>query len=138
VTGPVIAIDPGTKRIGVAVSDADRRIALPLEVIDAARSPIERIAQLVEERGATEVIVGLPKSLDSQERDSAAAARKFARALEGHIHVPITLVDERLTSVQANRALDDSRLGSKKRRGVVDQVAATFLLQSYLDSKQVS
>ena len=136
--GPIIAIDPGSKRIGIAVSDAGRTMALPLEVIDVDDSPIEHIAQLIEDRGAVEVIVGLPKSMDSRERASALAARKFAVLLEGRVDVPVTLVDERLTSVQANRALDDSRMGSKKRKGIVDQVAATFLLQSYLDSKRVT
>ncbi|MCA1838826.1 MAG: Holliday junction resolvase RuvX [Actinomycetota bacterium] len=134
----VLAIDPGSKRIGIAVSDPSGSMAIPIGTVEAGPSAVAAIEDLVKQKSAVEVIVGLPLHLNSKEGDSAKAARRLAESLERTLDVPVTMVDERLTTVQASRALSAAEVGSKKKRQVVDQVAATFLLQGYLDSRRRS
>lgn len=136
-SGVVVAIDPGTVRIGIAVSDDRRTLALPYEVLDAKDPAIfDRIGQIVTDKQASEVVVGLPRNLDSSEGPAAKAARAFAVDLASRLQVPVELYDERLTTVSADRSLAQSGLSGKRRRPVVDSVAAAHLLQGYLDSKK--
>ncbi|HEY8202952.1 MAG TPA: Holliday junction resolvase RuvX, partial [Actinomycetota bacterium] len=136
VPGPLLGIDPGTRRIGVAVSDAGGTIALPLEVVQRGKDDawVRRIAELAEERGVAGVVVGLPVRMDGSEGPEAAEARRLAGILEQRLGVPAVLVDERFTSVAANRAMASADVDSRRRRPVVDKVAAAILLQSHLDA----
>lgn len=131
----VLGIDPGSRRLGVAVSDPAGLVALPLEVVSReGGQDLARIVELVRERKVTEIVVGLPKLLDGTEGTAAGEARAFASDLRKIVDLPVNFVDERLTTVQANRSLDEGEVPSRRRRKVVDKVAAAVLLQSYLDS----
>lgn len=135
--GRVLGIDLGERRIGVAVSDAARRVATPLVVVERTRDAARHrraVAELVAEWEATLVVVGLPVSLDGTEGPAAAAAREEMAALADCVGVPVTPYDERLTTVTAHRDLSRSGLGGRQRRDVVDMVAASVLLQAWLDA----
>lgn len=132
--GAVLGLDPGTRRIGVAVSDPDRKLALPLAVIERSGDWLDRLMALVEEWRPAEVVVGLPRRLDGTEGPAARDARDFAAGLSARLRVPIHLVDERMTTVAADRALAGAGASSRRRRKIVDRSAAAILLQSYLDA----
>jgi putative Holliday junction resolvase len=136
--GPLLGIDPGTRRIGVAVSDAGGTIALPLEVVERGKDDtwLRRIAELAGERGVVGLVVGLPVRMDGTDGPEAAEARKLAGVLERKLGVPAVLADERFTSVAANRAMASADVDSRRRRPVVDKVAAAILLQSHLDARR--
>jgi putative pre-16S rRNA nuclease len=133
---PLLGIDPGTRRIGVAVSDAGGTIALPLEVVERGRDDgwLRRVAELAVERGVAGIVVGLPVRMDGTEGPEAAEARRLAGMLEERLGLPAVLVDERFTSVAANRAMAAADVDSRRRRPVVDKVAAALILQSHLDA----
>lgn len=131
--GPWLAVDPGQVRIGVAVSDAQGKVAVPVGTIAAGADAVAQIAAMVSERQAVAVVVGHPRSLSGAEGKAAQGARAFAVTLAGALSVPVRLVDERLTTVSATNELRASGHNSKQRRRLVDQVAATVLLQSVLD-----
>jgi len=128
-----MGIDPGEVRFGLAVSDGGGVLAVPLGTVHAGRDALGAIAKQVTDSGAELVVVGLPRSMDGSESHAATKARVFAASLAGAVSVPVRLVDERLTTVSASRAL--SRVGrtSKQQREVIDQAAAVELLQSALD-----
>lgn len=134
----VVGIDLGTRRIGVAVSDSGGLLATPYEVIERSgdgAADRERIAEVVRDVGAGTVVVGLPLSLDGSAGPAAVAATAEADALRRVLAVPVECHDERLSTVSAHRSLAASGVKAKARRGVVDQVAAAVLLQSWLDSR---
>lgn len=133
--GVVLAVDVGTVRVGVAASDPDRLLASPVET--AAAPGLARVAELVAERAAVVVVVGLPTSLSGRsESASADMARDYAAQLAPLVApVPVELVDERLTTVTATAALRASGKKGKAARAVVDQAAAVALLQGYLDRR---
>jgi putative Holliday junction resolvase len=133
----VLAIDPGSKRVGVAISDPGGTFALPLVVVDRSGddSYVERLAELAASRGVDEVIVGLPLRLSGAQGPEADEARALAEALHSRLGVPVHLVDERLTTRQAEASLAGAGVGSRARRGRIDQVAAAVLLQGFLDSR---
>lgn len=132
-----LAVDVGTVRVGVAVSDPDGILATP--VVTLARDTesagdIDEIVTLVATRGVVEVVVGLPRTLRGHDGASAHAARQYADTLAPRIApVPVVMVDERMTSVTANRILAERRVPGRSRRAVVDQIAAVAILQSRLD-----
>jgi putative Holliday junction resolvase len=136
--GRVLGLDLGTKRIGVAISDPDRRVATPIEVVtrsgDRARDH-RAIAALVDEWEAERVVVGLPLSLDGSTGPAAQAALAEVDELAGVVGVPVDTTDERMTSVTANRALDALDVRGPARRNDVDKVAAAVILQSWLDAR---
>jgi putative Holliday junction resolvase len=128
----VVAVDVGTVRVGVAASDRHRVLASPVETVPAPGH--QRVADLVREREATLVVVGLPTSLSGRaESSSAEMAREWAASLNALVDVPVELVDERLTTVTAQAALRASGRRGKQARTVIDQAAAVALLQGYLD-----
>ena len=135
--GRVLALDLGSKRIGVAVSDPDGRVASPIEVLarsgDRPRDH-RRIAELVREWEAARVVVGLPLSLDGSVGPAARAAEEEARELAAALPVPVETFDERLTTVTADRSLMELQMKADRRRRIVDKVAAAVLLQSWLES----
>ena len=132
----ILALDHGTKRIGVACSDETATLALPLEFIAAEPFAkfLVRLKQIVEEKQAREILVGLPRNMNGTYGPAAESARQFAAALREALGLPVKTWDERLTSVQANRFLIEAGMRREQRKTKADQSAAAILLQSYLDS----
>jgi putative Holliday junction resolvase len=132
----ILALDPGTKRIGVAVSDETKTIAQPLEWIPAEpfANFITRLKELLIEKEIDLVLIGLPRNMDGSFGPAAQKAEAFAAAVRAAITVPIKMRDERLTSLQANKIMIQSKVRRDKRKDKVDQMAAALLLQSYLDA----
>lgn len=136
--GVRLGIDPGDARIGVASSDPTGFLATPVETVRAGRGDVRRLAQLVDEREAIEVVVGLPRSLSGAEGPAAAKARAFAARLARRVApVPVRLCDERLTTVSAESMLREQGRHGAKRRAVVDQAAAVLILQTALDTERL-
>lgn len=132
--GRVLGLDLGQARIGVAISDPDRRVAVPVGTVrTGAPADVKAIVALVEEHGVSEVVVGHPVHLSGRKGEAAEQAEEFARALEGVLGIPVRLQDERLSSVEAARRLTDAGVPGRERRDVVDQAAAVVILQAYLD-----
>ena len=134
--GSVLGIDVGTARIGVAVSDPDGRVAVPIATV-AAGSPedLEAIAAIAEEHAVNEVVVGLPLRMDGGRGSAAEAAEAFGARLAERLGLPIRFEDERLSTVEADRALAATGAGGRERRKSVDRSAAAVILQSYLDRR---
>jgi len=134
--GPVLGLDLGDVRIGVALSDPDRRLAVPIGTVHVGRPPgeLRAIADLVAEHGATLVVLGLPRSLDGSDGPAAGRARAFADALRAALSVPVLLHDERLSTVEADRSLAEAGVSSRERRAVIDAAAAQVILQAWLDA----
>ena len=133
IPGVILAVDVGTVRVGVAASDPHRILASPVETVPAPGHA--RVAELVAEREAVLVVVGLPTSMSGRAASASAdMAREWAAAFEPLVApVEVRLVDERLTTVSAAAALRASGRSSRKGRAVVDQAAAVALLQGVLD-----
>lgn len=132
----MVGIDLGERRIGVAVSDPTGTIATPLTVIERsgdADADRAAIAAVVREVGAERVVVGVPVRLAGGEGPAARAARDEAAALAGVVGVPVETVDERLSTVVAERSLGERGVRGRARRRVVDKVAAAVILQAWLD-----
>ena len=138
--GVRIGVDVGKVRIGVSRSDPGGMLALPVETVQRADdgTDIARIQALVTEFGAVEVIVGLPLSLSGASTPSTDDATSFADRLQAAAEVPVRLVDERLSTVSAQSALRASGRTTKNSRSVVDQAAATVILQHALDVERAS
>jgi putative Holliday junction resolvase len=134
----ILAVDPGTKRVGLALSDPSETIAQGLDTLAAepGESLAERLAEIARTHDAARVIVGLPLRLDGSNGPEAGAARKLAAAIRRESGLPVELVDERLTSVAAERAMIQGGVRREQRRQGVDRVAATMLLQSHLDHRR--
>ncbi len=134
----VLALDYGTKRIGVALSDELGWTAQPLETFE--RRTLDRdvahVASLVQVHAVREVVLGFPLQLDGREGPAIQAMRNFAEHLEQGLPVPLVLWDERLTTKAAEDLLIAADVSRKKRKGAVDRVAAAILLQSYLASRE--
>jgi len=131
----VLALDLGQSRIGVAISDEERRVAVPVGTIrTGAPADVKAIAAIVREQQVAEIVVGHPLSLSGRKGEAADHAEKFAQALRDFLGIPVVLQDERLTTVQAERQLGQAGLRGRARREVVDQAAATIILQAYLDA----
>jgi putative Holliday junction resolvase len=132
----ILALDHGTKRIGVAVSDEMKLIATPLEFIPAHpfAAFLVRLKELIREKEVELLLVGMPRNMDGSYGPAALKVQEFVGVLKESIAVPIKTWDERLTSAQANRFLIAANQRRSKRRDKVDQTAAAILLQSYLDS----
>ncbi|RNE66563.1 Holliday junction resolvase RuvX [Cryobacterium tepidiphilum] len=136
-----LGVDVGKARIGVARCDLHAMLATPVETVPrdhAGTADVDRIAGIAAELDVVEVIVGLPLALSGATTASTNDAVAFARALHAALTVPVRLVDERLTTVTAQSALRSSGRSAKTQRPVVDQVAATIILQHALDSERAS
>jgi putative Holliday junction resolvase len=138
VPGPVLGLDLGDVRIGVAISDPERRVAVPVGTVHVGQPPGElvAIAGLVRERGVTRVVVGLPLSLRGERGGRAGHATAFSEALRSVVAVPVELHDERLSTVEAERALAAAGTRGRERRRVVDASAAAVILQAWLDARR--
>ncbi len=131
-----IGLDFGSKRIGVALSDSGGLLATPYELIRRVGDrTVEhgRIAELVAETGADVVVVGLPLQLDGDEGRAVAIVRSEIRGLRKRLDVPVEEIDERFTTVTAHQHLASAGIASHKRKDLVDAVAASVLLQAWLD-----
>lgn len=133
--GALIGLDLGTKTIGVAVSDPDRRVAAPVETIARQRFGIDarRILDLAAERRAVGFVLGLPINMDGSEGARAQSTRAFARNLAGLTELPIALWDERLSTAAVERALIAADASRARRKAVIDAHAASYILQGALD-----
>ena len=135
----IAGIDPGQARIGVAISDEDETIAFPRETVPARGGRAVAAGRVREALADDEVslaVVGLPLRLDGTEGEAARRAREFGDALGSALGVDVVYWDERLTTVAAERSLREMGRRGTKQRDVVDQSAATILLQGYLDAKK--
>lgn len=133
--GRVLGLDLGDVRIGVAISDPDRRLAVPLGTVHTgAPADLKAIAELVREHDVNLVVVGHPLLLSGEAGDRARKAESFAAALGGFLNIPVVLQDERLSTVEADRALREAGASGRERRRAVDRSAATVILQAYLDA----
>jgi putative Holliday junction resolvase len=135
----VLGLDLGAKRIGLAVSDPDDRIAFPAGVIEShgRKRDLAAVRALIRARGVTRVVVGLPVHMSGRRGPEALAAQSFALDLAKSAGVPVETLDERWTSLEAERSLRELGRSSKKReRGEVDEIAATLLLRSFLERRE--
>lgn len=137
--GVRLAVDVGDARIGVAACDPSGLIAVPVETVRRGKGDLARLAALVGEHAAVEIVVGLPRSLSGGEGPAAAKTRAVAAQLAARVApVPVRLVDERMTTVTAEQVLRDRGKKGAKRRAVVDQAAAVVILQYALDSERAT
>lgn len=132
---PVAGLDLGTETIGVAVSDAFRRVATPLETIRRRKFTLdaEKLLAIAEHRGIAGIVLGLPLNMDGSEGPRVQSTRAFARNLSRLTDLPIGFWDERLSTVAAERALLEADTTRKRRSEVIDHVAAGYILQGALD-----
>ena len=133
--GVLLGLDLGAKTIGVAASDPDRRVAAPVETIARKRFTLDaqRILALAAERRAAGLVLGLPVNMDGSEGPRAQSTRAFARNLSQLTELPIALWDERLSTAAVERALIAADVSRTRRKAVIDQHAAAYILQGALD-----
>lgn len=139
----IIGLDYGTKTVGVAVSDSLGITAQAVETItrkeeNKLRQTLARIEALIDEYNVEEIVVGLPKNMNNTIGERAEACRDFADKLERRTGLPVIMWDERLTTVSADNVLKECGVRRENRKAVVDQIAAVFILQGYLDYKSNS
>ncbi len=134
----IMAVDLGKARTGLAVCDAGELLASPAGVIEEYHQErlLQKVAGAAKERGAELLVVGLPRNMDGSEGESAQNARRFAQELEAASGIPVKLCDERGTTITAHGYLNATDTRGKKRKAVVDAVAATIILQDYLDYRR--
>jgi putative Holliday junction resolvase len=133
--GRVLGLDLGDARIGVAISDDERRMAVAFGTIPAgAPADVAAVVRLVDEQGISAVVVGLPLSLSGERGPRAAQAEAFVGVLRTALRVPVELQDERLSTVQAERSLREAGTTGVDRRRVIDQAAAAVILQAWIDA----
>lgn len=134
-SGVRLAIDVGSVRIGLARSDASGMLAVPMDAVRAGDSAIDEIVDAAREWEALEIYVGLPRHLDGREGQAAALARSWAEDLAERVEAPVRLLDERLSTVQAQRALREAGRTTRQSRSVIDSASAVMVLQSALDAE---
>lgn len=137
-TGKILGVDLGTVRTGIAVSDPSGLLAAPVGTVtqrDLERLA-EQVAQTAQEQAAVEIVVGHPRNMDGTRGESARRAEQFAEKLRDLTGLPVSLWDERMTTVSAIGILNQTNTRGQKRKAVVDTVAATIILQDYLDYKR--
>jgi putative holliday junction resolvase len=132
---PILALDFGRARIGVAVSDELQLLAHPLETIPTKERPELRVAKIVHEKKIDHIVVGIPKQMNGQIGTAATEVLEFVEKLRAILPCPVVTWDERLTTVAAHRALRDAGKKTRNTRRYVDQVAAQMILQTYLDRR---
>ena len=132
---PILALDFGRARIGVAISDDLQLLAHPLETIPTKERPESRIARIVDDKNVDHIVVGIPRQMNGRIGTAATEVLQFVEKLRAILPCPVVTWDERLTTAAAHRALRDAGKKTRHTRGYVDQVAAQMILQSYLDSR---
>lgn len=136
----ILGIDYGEKRLGIAISDETRTIASGLEVYErrSLEEDLQHLREVIEREKVERVVLGLPLNMDGSEGPKAREVRAFKEELESRLHIPVELVDERLTTQEAERVLLEADLSRRRRREVRDQLAAVLILQSYLNRQKNS
>lgn len=134
--GKIAAIDFGLKRIGIAISDVNQKMALPWITVEGDLASV--VKTLMSRRGEIEkIVMGLPLLMNGQKSDMAEKVEAFAKELEKALQIEIVLIDERLSSKQADRALKDALYTRKERKGQIDQMAAALLLDQYITTQSM-
>ncbi len=136
-----MGLDYGTKTVGVALSDAMLMIAQPYETITRERpaqlrKTLQRLEAIIKEQEVGEIVLGLPKNMNNTEGERAAATREFQEMLERRTLLPVYLQDERLTTIEADRILEETGVAHSARKEHIDKIAAAIILQTYLDGRQ--
>lgn len=137
--GRTLALDPGTRRIGVAVSDETGLLARGIATLDARKDPPslhQEIADLARTYDIERILVGLPRHMDGREGEGAQSARELADACASVTGLPVILWDERLSTKGAERLLIEADMSRERRRRIIDRQAAQWILQSYLDQRR--
>jgi putative Holliday junction resolvase len=132
----ILGVDLGTVRVGLAISDPEGILAQPMEVIPRENADVE-IAYRATRFEVTEIVVGIPFTMDWSKGKAAKEAEAFADALEERTKLVVARWDERLTTKEAERAMRDVGKDARRQRGMVDKIAAALILQSYLDSRRM-
>jgi len=133
---PILGIDFGRARIGLAISDELRLLAHPLQTIPSDKTSVKKITEIVRDRNIDKVVVGVPRHMSGELGESANEALEFAAKLRTQIPCAVETWDERLTTVAAERALREAGKRTRNTRHLVDQVAAQMILQAYLDRER--
>lgn len=134
----ILGVDLGKRRVGVAMSDETQMLATALETLDGRDRDalFGALRERIRQHAVGEVVVGHPRRTDGTAGPEARAAEEFAERLRRACDLPVHLQDERLTSVQANRAMKEAGAGGRERREAVDRVAAVLILQAFLDRRR--
>lgn len=134
----ILSVDYGDKRTGIAVCDKLEMLASPVTVINEWNKErlCEKIISLAEQKKAEEILIGLPKNMDGSEGFRADACKELGALLSEQSDIPVAFWDERLTTVSAHRILSEANIRGKKRKNVVDALAAELILQDYLESRK--
>lgn len=133
---PILGIDFGRARIGVAISDELRSLAHPLETIPASKQAVGRVAEIARKKNVERIVIGVPRLMSGNYGSAAEEVLNFVEKARKAVPCEVVTWDERLTTVAAQRALRDAGKKTRDTRGYVDQVAAQMILQGYLDSLQ--
>ena len=136
----ILGIDYGEKRIGLAISDPLGLTAQGLPTVERVGSKdyLQKLADVIKEKDVSRIVVGLPKSMNNTIGKKAEEVLEFVEVLKSHFNLPVTTVDERLTTVRAYKAMSDTKMSLRKKQKRVDMISAQFILQSYLDSSGYS
>ncbi len=134
----ILAVDWGEVRIGVSVSDPSGKIAFPLDKIVQGENGHLEIKKIVEELKVEKIIIGLPKNLSGGSSESTRKTENFVTKLKEQVIIPLELIDERFTSVEAGKRLTEQGLNQQEQRGIKDNIAAQIMLQQYLDTNNKS
>ena len=133
-----LGLDLGTKTLGVAVSDLTGTIATSLTILRHENNHeylIEELKKIISEKNVETIVLGLPKNMDSSEGFAADRSKTFSDLLKKHIDIPITFIDERLSSVEAHNILFNLGKNNQKRKKVVDEIAATIILENFMKKR---
>lgn len=132
----ILGVDPGTRRIGIAIADLETRFARPLEVVPASSAGIDRIVELAAERSVVTIVVGRPVSLSGRDGPAITKQQRFVAQLRAATSIPVEEYDERLTTVVAESAMRAAGTSAKLRKENRDAMAAQVLLQGFLDASR--
>jgi len=132
---PLLALDPGTKLIGIAISDINKKIATPMEVLEFKKynDLKEKLLNIIKERKVGGIVIGDPINMDGSIGPRSQSSNSLADNLSSDLKLPILLWDERLSTSAAEKLLIEADLSRKKRSTIIDKIAASFILQGYLD-----
>lgn len=135
----IMALDLGSKTVGVAISDPLLLTAQGIEIIrrkeeNKLRQTLARIEELISEYEVTKIVLGLPLNMDDSEGERAVTSREFKDKIERRTGIPVTMWDERLTTVEADEIMNEARIRGKERKEYVDMIAAQIILEDYLNS----
>lgn len=135
----IMALDLGSKTVGVAISDPLLLTAQGIEIIrrkeeNKLRQTLARIEELISEYEVTKIVLGLPLNMDDSEGERAVTSREFKDKIERRTGIPVTMWDERLTTVEADEIMNEARIRGKERKEYVDMIAAQIILEDYLNN----